>query len=63
MMSPMLEDGLFPVIPFSWLDGTRLLRNGIRERIERSYHGSAGFRWNVYTGALFYLPIVASHTS
>lgn len=62
-MSLMLEDGLFPIIPFSWLNGTGLLRNGSRERTERSNHGNAGFRWNVYAGALFYLPVVASHTS
>jgi len=59
----MLGDGLVPVIPFSWLDGTGLLRNGSGERTELSYHGSAGFRWDVYPGALFYLPIVASHSS
>jgi hypothetical protein len=63
MTSPMLEDGLVPVIPFTWLDGNGLLRNGSRERTERSCHGSAGFRWNVYAEALFYLPIVASHSS
>jgi hypothetical protein len=32
MTSPMLEDGLVPVIPFFWLDGTGLLRNGSREQ-------------------------------
>lgn len=32
MTSPMLEDGLVPIIPFSWLDGTGLLRNGSREQ-------------------------------